>query len=242
MKNSFHSEILDCIKVNSGTGTSHTFSDSYLGNDHPRYAITAPVLRKIAREWMREHRNLSAPEFCDLLTSLIEGESSTEKQIAGMLLDYSTIQQRTFPPAVFDHWLDHLVGWAEVDAVCTGDYTVTQLYKDWKRWKPWLIKFSKSKNIQKRRASLVLFCSVLRHVKDESMVEVALENVDRLKAEKDILITKAISWVLRSMDKHYKKILIEYLNANKESLPKIAVRETMIKLQTGKKTIRKTTD
>ena len=68
------------------------------------------------------------------------------------------------------------------------------------------------------------------------MVKLALENVDRLKGEKDVLITKAISWVLRSAIPAQKDVIKKYLNLNMASLPKIAVRETLVKLRTGKKT------
>jgi 3-methyladenine DNA glycosylase AlkD len=97
-------------------------------------------------------------------------------------------------------------------------------------------RFSKSENIQKRRASLVLLCSPLRHTDDESLARIALDTVERLKSEKAILITKAISWVLRSMVKHHKKIVAQYIKDNTGTLPSIAVRETLTKLKTGKKT------
>jgi len=236
MQNPHHREILRQIKKNSGTGTKHTFLDSYLGNSHFRYAISAPVLRTIAKDWMKEHRDLKANDFAALLTSLVEGESGTEKTMAGILLDYATADQRTFDPKLFDKWLDHLEGWAEVDVVCTGKYALTEVVEQWSKWKPLILKFSKSKNINKRRASIVFFCSPLSRVHNDEIAEAALRIVDKLKDEKPILITKAISWVLRSMVKYNRKALEDYLEANSDSLPKIAVRETLVKLRTGKKT------
>jgi 3-methyladenine DNA glycosylase AlkD len=240
MPNNYHHDVLlKLIKDNSGKGTQHTLLDSYLGNSHPRYLINAPTLRKIAKDWMRAHRDLSPKEFTVVLTSLVMGESSTEKCLVGMLLDCSIKAQRKFSPKLFSKWLDHLEGWAEVDSVCTGDYTITEIPENWNAWQKIINQFSKSKNINKRRASLVLLCSTLRHVVDKNIAQTALESVDRLKNEKDILITKAISWLLRSMVTHYRPLLVEYLNKNKEQLPKIAVRETMTKLNTGIKTKRK---
>jgi 3-methyladenine DNA glycosylase AlkD len=238
MQNKFHSEILAAIKVASGAPTQHTYSDSYLGNDHPRYPISAPVLRSIAKEWMREHKSLTANEIADVYTSLIEGKSSTEKMMAGIMMDYSTQEQRTFNPKLFDRWLEHLVGWAEVDAVCTGKYTLTQIPINVTPWKALLTKFSKSKNIQKRRASIVLLCSPLSHSDDPNLAAIAINNIERLKSEKEILITKAISWILRSMIKHHRLTVTNYVHDNLETLPKIAIRETLVKLDTGKKTNR----
>lgn len=127
MEENHHQEILELVRENSGKATHHTFLNSYLGNDHPRYPIGAPLLRKIAKEWMREHRDLTAGNFGALLTRLVKGESSTEKCMVGILLGYATPDQRKFDPILFETWLDHLAGWAEVDSVCTGDYTVTEI-------------------------------------------------------------------------------------------------------------------
>ena len=235
MKVNHHQDILEQIRKNSGVGTQHTFLNSYLGNEHARYPITAPKLRTIAKDWMRAHRDLTTKNFEALLTSLVKGESSTEKCMVGVLLDYSTPDQRKFDPNVFNTWLDHLVGWAEVDSVCTGDYTVTEISGQLKKWKLLITKFSKSKNINKRRASLVLLCSPLRNLTDDRLADLALATIEKLKHEKEILITKAISWVLRSMEKNYRKSLENYLKENADTLPKIAVRETMMKLKTGVK-------
>lgn len=233
--NLHHKEILARIQQNSGIPTKHTFLDSYLGNEHPRYPISNPVLRSVLKEWMKENQKLSVTNFTNLLTSLIEGVSSTEKITAGLLLDYATLTQKKFNPKLFDTWLNHVIGWVEVDSLCTNKYTSTEIAAKWKQWKPLLIKFSKSKNIQKRRASLVLLCVPVRKPGNENLVEVALQNIDRLKNEKEVLITKAISWVLRSMIKQYRKRVSEYIVENKTTIPAIAVRETLKKLKTGRK-------
>jgi 3-methyladenine DNA glycosylase AlkD len=235
MDNVYHTEILKSIQKRAGRPTQHTFSDSYLGNSHPRYSISAPVLREIARDWMRNHRHLDPVEFATMIECFIKAPSSTEKCMAGILLDNSTKDQRKFDPSLFDKWLDHLVGWAEIDSVCTGKYTITEVPGQWKVWKTLISKFSKSKNINKRRASLVLFCSPLSTADDERLADHALAIVERLKNEKEILITRAISWVLRSMIKRYRKKVEAYIRDNSETLPKIAVRETIIKLKTGLK-------
>ena len=235
MLNTYHAEILKSIQKHAGRPTKHTFSDSYLGNSHPRYAIGVPSLRKIAKDWMRSHRDLGAVEFAAMIESFIKAPSSTEKCMAGILLDNSTKEQRKFDPILFDNWLDHLEGWAEIDSVCTSKYTKTEITGQWKSWKSLITRFSKSRNINKRRASLVIFCSPLRSIKDERMADLALATVDRLKSEKSILITNAISCVLRSMENLYRERLQLYLKVNAATLPRVAVRETTIKLTTGLK-------
>jgi hypothetical protein len=149
MNNTHHSTILAEIKKNSGVGTSHTSLDSYLGNSHPRYPINAPTLRQIAKTWGQQNKQLTAKEFCDVLDSLNKGASSTEKVMTGILMDYATPQQLEFNPEIFDEWLNNLIGWAEVDAVCTGKYAIKTIPNQWDRWKKLLKRLVKSENIQK---------------------------------------------------------------------------------------------
>jgi len=233
--NPLHKEILGQIQHHSGKPTQHTFLNSYLGNSHPRYPISIPILRKIAKEWIMAHSELATSTFATLLSSLIKGKSSTEKCMVGILLDYATPEQRKFNPKLFNTWLNYLEGWAEVDSLCTGRYSDTEILRQWNIWNPQLIQFSKSKNIHKRRASLVLLCSPLRKSEDTRLAGMALRNISKLKAEKEILITKAISWVLRNMVKHNRSAVQKYLKEESD-LPAIAVRETRRVLETGRKT------
>lgn len=234
--NPFHKEVLSLIEKNSGVATKHTFLDNYLGNSHPRYAINAPTMRTIAKDWMRAHREMTSKEFSAMLTSMAEGKSGTEKVMVGILLDNATKEQKQFDPRLFDKWLDHLEGWAEIDTVCTGKYSISEIPDNIPTWKKILAGFAKSKNINKRRASIVFLCSPLSQCDDPRLADIALANIDKLKHEKEIIITRAISWVLRSMVKHHRKALEDYMKKNEKSLPAIAVRETKIKLDTGKKT------
>jgi 3-methyladenine DNA glycosylase AlkD len=230
--------LLSEIIKKSGKPTQHTFVDSYLGNNHPRYPINNPTLRTLIKTWIRTNI-LTQKEFVALLTVLVKAPSGTEKMTAGMLLDYATKDQIQFDPKVYDSWLNHLVGWAEVDTLCYGHFKISVFLENWSAWKKLLLKLNKSKNINKRRASIVLLCKPLTRTDDERVQQLTFRLVDQLKSEKEILITKAISWILRSMVKLHKKPLQDYLNKNKNSLPAIAVRETLTKLTTGKKNPKK---
>lgn len=74
---------------------------------------------------------------------------------------------------------------------------------------------------------------------DSRLSELAFENIENLKPEKGILITKAVSWVLRALVKFHKEEVLSYLQNNKDTLPKIAYREALSKALTGKKYVNK---
>jgi 3-methyladenine DNA glycosylase AlkD len=240
LKADYHRFILDEIQRRANKATRHTFLDAYLGNSHPRYAIDNPTLRAIAREFMKSQVNLSADEFARLLTSLVQGKSGTEKMMAGILLDYSRLEQRKFKIKLFDDWLNELEGWAEIDTLCTGKYAQSEILAQWQDWERLLKKFSRSKDIGKRRASLVFLCVPVRYSQVPELADLAFGNIQRLCGERDILITKAISWLLRSMIKLYRDEVMSFVEQHEESLPAIAVRETRTKLSTGVKGKRRT--
>lgn len=229
-----HQELLSKIVAQCGQPTKHTFLDSYLGNSHPRYTISMPKLRQVAKGWINSQK-LNSKDFFRLLSSLIKGPSSTEKMTAGILLDYAKTHLTEFDPVYLDKWLNHLEGWAEIDTLCYGHFKVDNMLVNWPVWKKVFTKLSKDKNITKRRASLVLLCKPLTRSTDQRFVQLAFQIIDRLKPEKEILITKAISWTLRSMVKLHRSKLKKYVQKNKTSLPAIAVRETWRKIETGKK-------
>lgn len=231
-----HRVLLKQIVDHAGKPKPNPFLDNYLGNKHPKYPINSPTLRGIARDWIRKNKDLPAQDLAQVIRSLVCGKSCTEKMLAGLLLDSARKEQRRIEPAWFDRYLNHLVGWVEVDTLCTGRYAEQEIPLQWAAWKKQLNAFAKSDNIQKRRASLVLLCSPLRKVKDKRLLDQALKTVSKLGHEKDVLITKAVSWVLRSGATHFHSEVKKYVTLNANRLPKIAVRETLTLLTTGRKT------
>lgn len=127
MHNKHHQEILKLIQSKAGKPSQHTLSDAYLGNTHHKYPIRVPTLRLLAKNWMKAHASLTAKTFSELLSALIAGRSSTEKCMAGILMDYALPHQFTFPPTLYLKWLNHVQGWVEVDTLCTNKLTGTQI-------------------------------------------------------------------------------------------------------------------
>lgn len=235
MSKKLHAEIVLAFKKHSGKGTKHTSSKTYLGNSHFTYDISVPIQRQIAKDFIKAHPEMTPEQFAALLDLLYAGKSYNEKSMGGSLLGYMKKHRVHVKPQMLDAWLEHLVGWAEIDSLCQGSFEAGDLLADWKQWEKTLVFFSKSKDISKQRASLVLLTTPVTDSDDKRISKLAFKNIETLKGEKDILITKAVSWLLRSLVKHHRKEAAAYLAKNKNSLPKIAVRETTRKIETGKK-------
>jgi len=219
-----------------------TFGQRYLGTDKPYHGFTTKQISGLAKKIFKENK-LNSDEIIQLLNSLYQhGTSYTEIVLGPMIMSLSPETLKNFDPKNLDLWLNYTHGWAENDVLCQSIFTSDILLSNWSSWQKILKEFNSSSNINKRRASLVLLTKSLRQSDDPRLSKLAFENIENLKGETDILITKAVSWILRSLVSFHKNEVLIYLEKNKNSLPKIAYRETLSKALTGRKYNRKKSD
>jgi 3-methyladenine DNA glycosylase AlkD len=237
----YHRELLSLIKAHRThlSGPDCEKLRRYTGTNKTCYAIRAEVEKRLVSEWIKEHPNMTSSEFTELLDHLYRGKSTNEISLAGSLLRRLPRLRQTISPEHIDTWLNELHGWAEVDSLCQSCFTAEEILRDWKIWKKLLLQFISDENVQKKRASLVLLTRAIRDSDNAQLANLAFSNIETLKSNKDVLITKAISWLLRDLIKHHRKRVEEYLGENENTLPRIAVRETNTKLLTGRKNPRR---
>jgi len=234
--NSEHKILLSRLVELPKKKESKQFSADYTGSDRKAYYISSPDMRALVKDWLKDTAHLSARHVFDVVESLMAGVSHEEKKMAAYVLGYRRDARAVTGIGHLDHWLDDLTGWAEVDTLCQNVFTSKELLQDWDAWGPFLRKLVREPRTEKRRASLVFLVGPVRKCDDVRLHEMAFANIELLKGENDILITKAISWLLRSMVGSNRQGVIDYLESTHETLPKIAVRETRALLTRGKKT------
>jgi 3-methyladenine DNA glycosylase AlkD len=214
-------------------------NDSYGGSGRPYFNVSVPARRAMVKRWLASHKALTTDAFLAVVESLTQGQSHEEKTLAGMLVASNAKARPTVTTADLDRWLGRLNGWAEIDTWCQNLFTAEDMLADWPAWSGLIDRLSRDENINKRRAALVLLNGPVHYSPDPRFRDLAFEVLQRLKAERPILITKAVSWLLRSMVTQHRDAVAAYLDANADSLPKIAIRETKTKLKTGTKSGRK---
>ena len=207
----------------------------HLGTSRTMYGLKNDVRREVIYRWIADNQDIAFSEWVALIDSLYQGISYEERCTPPTLFSKYRDYRQKVPLSQLDTWLGHLEGWAEVDSTCQSIFTAKEMLADWDGWQAFLVSLSQDENINKRRASLVLLTAPISKSPDERLIQLALKNVDNLKHEKDILITKAISWVLRKGIKQHRQTIETYLKQNIDSLSAVAVRETRRKLTTGKK-------
>ena len=210
-------------------------NEVYLGTNKTHYGLRMAVLRNIVKAFHLENKTLDYDSFLTLLDALYASDVFEEKILASLLLSAYGEHRKKLDLGKLGEWLEHLSGWAEIDNLCQSMFSEKEVLANWSAWQTLLRNFSKSDNISKRRASLVLLLKSFRTSDDVRLQSFNLKTIDLLKHEKDILITKAVSWSLRTMIKHHRNAVASYLSENEKNLPAIAVRETKKKLATGTK-------
>lgn len=227
-----------CTEITSQVQASLSSFDvsHYLGSPRASLNISTPDLRKVLKKFTKDHADLSQKEWLALLDQLNAGDTFQEKAAVGYLLEYYPDFRRQIDPSKLAAWLEDRVGWGEVDVLCQSSFTPDDLLNQWSAWQRTLDALAHSTNINQRRASLVLLVKALQQSDDQRLLTQALRTLPKLETERHILITKAVSWVLRAMIKHHPQVVKAYLAEHRDTLPSIAYRETYAKLTTGRKT------
>jgi 3-methyladenine DNA glycosylase AlkD len=231
-----HQEILTTIRDQAEKNEKKVETGSrYAGHQDLNYPLSRPEERMMAKNFLKKHPELNLANFITLLDSLYQGKSTNKKSIAGLLLENAPQFRKKINPMKIDQWLNNLYGWCQIDCLCQANFSAEELLANWPKWQRLIRSLNKNQNINKRRASLVLLTKSVRGSQEKKLADLALEMIDNLKDEKEILITKAVSWLLREMIKNHRHRVEEYLAKNEGLLPAIAVREVKNKLKTGKK-------
>jgi 3-methyladenine DNA glycosylase AlkD len=214
-------------------------NDSYGGSGRPFFGITAPVRRDLARRWAASYRDAPASEVLAVVESLSEGETHEERTQGALLLAAHAGARRATRPEDVERWAGRLNGWAEIDCLCQNLFAWTDMAAEWPAWRAMIVRLRQSDNINKRRAAMVLLNGPVKASDDPRPRDLAFELLDVLKNERHILITKAVSWLLRSLTTRHREAVAAYLERNAAVLPAIALRETRTKLATGTKSGRR---
>jgi len=212
------------------------FAKRYLGSEKQYLGIKISDLLIVAKDFLKEHKKIGINELTKIIQSLVLADSFEEHIVGGKIFTIIRPEVRQkIPFSEIEKWLSESRGWVEVDVICQSSYTGKEVQENFASWQKAINKFSKSKIISLRRASLVLQTKPNRELHDENMRHLAFKTIERLKHEKDVLITKAVSWLLRSLVFQNKEEVKKYLKTNETSLPRIAYRETIKKIEMGKK-------
>lgn len=233
--NAYHRKILGALRELVDPTPLQFDVARYLGSPSQYLNIKTQKSRRGVKQWARQHKQITTDELLELLSSLNQGCTFQEKMaVSDLLISFPKLRGK-IDPKILDSWLENRQGWAEVDGLCQSTFEPYEMLAFWQKWKAVLKNLANSDNINKRRASLVLLTKAVRKSDDRRLSRLAFATIERLKHEREILITKAVSWLLRALITHHRVEVNAYIEKHQETLPALAYREVKTKLETGKK-------
>jgi 3-methyladenine DNA glycosylase AlkD len=206
-----------------------------LGTTRKYICLKSADRDRILRQVVADLKGQNIYDTIKTLDDLFNSDIFEDFNFAGKLLTRLPKVRLGLKMDKLEKWIKRSTGWAECDGLCQSLFEENEALGKWDEFENAIKSFRKSENIQLRRASLVLQVKPNRNCADPKMRRLAFETIEILKGEKEILITKAVSWLLREMSKLSKDKVKKYLIDNREILPAIAYREAMRKIETGKK-------
>ncbi len=217
------------------TEKEREFVKKYLGTRRKFLNVKSADRDRVLWQTLRDIKSLPSKQIVETLNELLMSDTFEFVNFAGKLLAISAKTRENIDFEMLERWLRPTSGWAECDGICQSLFRENEVLDRLDEWQKTIIKFSNDQNIQLRRASLVLQVKPGSTSSDPKLRKLAYRTIDKRKSEKKVLITKAISWLLRSLSRRNPKEVLQYLEDNIASLPAIAYRETMRKITTGKK-------
>jgi len=222
-------QIISCVDPDYKAGVIRT-----LPTKLDIYGVRTPRHRQIARDWRRAHKDIAFDDLLPLVETLWLGKSQEERTMAMELLN----QYRHHIPNLA--W-DHFERWRyQVDNWALADGLASTLLGPWLAANPddrldrlWYLIAAEDMWI--RRVALVATTPINRGRASFTLPDMTLELIDRVKEERDPMITKAVSWALRVLIKKHADRVSAYLEQNKDVLARHVIREVNNKLRTGLK-------
>jgi 3-methyladenine DNA glycosylase AlkD len=198
------------------------------------HGVRVPVMRQIARDFKRAHPEASWEEVLDVVEGLWDGASQEERTLAILLLGYYGRKVPELEWDRFDRWRRKLGNWGLTDGlgvIVLGPWIEANL----KARLGVLEALIEDEDVWSRRLALVATTPINRGHKGITIPDLTLRLVDKVKAERHPMITKAVSWALRGLTKVHPAQVISYLKKNRVALAPLVVREVENKLRTGLK-------
>lgn len=229
-------QIKKSLLENSDTKYQEAIQGFVVGGDAQVYGVRVPQLKKIAGILKKDLTPLSDVLYLDFCNSLYNQPSREEMLLSCYLIDKKRPVLDLIDWPLLEKWSNKVDNWENNDVLSLlviGPWVSKNPEERLNNLKNWIL----SKNLWHRRLTLV---SLIISVRSGKLWQESLQLVDKVKRERDPMIVKAVSWLLREMvRKNAKKEVADYVSANRSFLSSLVVREVENKLATGLKNPKK---
>lgn len=196
--------------------------------------VRVPELRRVARAFRVEHADAPWEEVLEVVDALWESDLQDERLLAILITGYYARRIPELRWEHFDRWRGRLENWGLTDALATivlGPWVQASMPARLRH----LRALVRDEDLWSRRLAIVATVLLNRGRKAPAIPDVTFALLDRVKAERDPMMTKAVSWALRELVKTHPDRVEAYLEENRGALAALVAREVKNKLRTGRK-------
>ena len=175
------------------------------------YGLLTPLLRKFLKQHNKDIQVLNCKDTLALAqkfySSHIEEQVLVGNYVLQLKIDCLTPSQFSY----LDKAVDHFRSWSQIDDFCVeGGKVLSPLLVKYPRETLVLLrKWNKSKNMWKRRASVVPFTRIVGE--SGAFTKEGLELCKNLVWDKEDLVQKAVGWALKDMMRGNKRKVLDYV-------------------------------
>src|SRR3989344_6280166 len=217
MSNQLYQKIYDDLIKHESKKAAEIDKKYHKYDGHRSLGIKAPVLDKLLKQYKTEVKNLSCKEAFALAQMLYKAKIEDTILAGNFVLQNKIDCIGKSELSFLDKALDYFCSWSQIDDFCI-DVLQPVLLKYPNDTLRFLKKWNESKNMWKRRASVVAF--VRKVGESGKFTNEALALCESLIFNKEDLVQKGVGWCLKDVMRGDKKKVFEYVKKlRKRSVP-----------------------
>ncbi|MTV27160.1 hypothetical protein FTX61_17330 [Nitriliruptoraceae bacterium ZYF776] len=200
---------------------------AYLKSALHHLGVSVPAIRATAKRFHRDHPDLGHDEVVEVVTALWDVPVHERRMTAVELLDLygDTLSGDDLP--LLDRLLHEVGTWAILDGLA-ADVVGPLRERQPEATDPWLERWTTDPDRWVRRASLLAHLVALREGRGD--LDAFGARADRLLADTDPFVRKAIGWVLRDTSRRRPEAVVAWLEPRVGHLARPTLREAVRQL------------
>lgn len=190
------------------------------------HGVRIPVVREISKQYFSHVKDRPKQEIYGLCNILVQSSYIEEMIIA---FDWVFRLRKKYEQSDFyrfESWLkQYVVNWATCDDFCTHAFG-NFLYQ-YPQYVSFVKKWTQSDNRWVKRATAVI---MIHSIRQNAHIDYAFEIATLLLHDQDYMVQKGYGWMLKEISKVYPEKVFEYVQNNKSTMPRTALRYAIEKL------------
>jgi 3-methyladenine DNA glycosylase AlkD len=187
------------------------------------YGVKTVVVRKIAKRYWSEVKLFNKAEIFSLCEELFKSDYTEEAFMASFWLENLVEQLEPSDLKVLKKWIALYVNnWAKCDTLC--NHTVGSLIEKYPESVNEMKSWAKSENRWLKRAAAV---SLIIPAKKGKFLQDIFEISDLLLSSEDDMVQKGFGWLLKEAGRKHSKEVLNYVQKNRNTMPRTALRYTI---------------